>query len=136
VSGPNDVEQTVPRVELRDPEATEVALLRSLQRALLTHPVASQAAFTALVSEGRRFAETEEGRVWHERLIQSTLLKRARLVFDLTTLGLLEERAGNDVPSSYLDALFMAAASGDADDLLNRLFWSGDERHARGQTGN
>ena len=132
----NNVDQGVPRVELREPESTELALLRSLQRALLTHPVASQAAFTALVAEGRRFATTEEGRVWQERLVQSALLKRARLVFDLTTLGLLEERAGNDVPSSYLDALFMAAASGDADDLLNRLFWTSEERSVRGQPGN
>lgn len=124
----------LPRVELRDPAAVEVALLRSAQRALLTHPVACQAAFTALLSEGRRFGATAEGRAWRERLINSSLLQQARLVFDLATLGMLEERAG-EIPSSYLDALFMAAASGEADDVLNRLFWSGEEGDIRGDTG-
>jgi len=125
----------LPRVELRDPAAVEVALLRSVQRALLTHPVACQAAFTALLSEGRRFGATAEGRVWRERLVESSLLQRARLVFDLSTLGMLEE-GGGDVPSGYLDALFMAAASGDADEVLSRLFWSGEGGDVRGETGN
>lgn len=129
-TGPN-----VPRVELRDPVATEVAALRSLQRALLKHPVACQAAFTALLAEGRRFGATDEGRAWRERLVYSSLLQQVRLVFDLSTLGMLDEGAG-EVPSSYLDALFMAAASGDADQLLNRLFWSGEEGHDGEDTGN
>jgi len=125
----------LPRVELKDPEAAEVALLRSLQRVLLTHPVACQAAFTALLAEGRRFSDTSEGRVWRARLINSSLLQQARLIFDLATLGMLEERAG-EIPSSYLDALFMAAAGGNADGVLNRLFWSGEEGDVRGRPGN
>ena len=124
----------VPRVELREAATTEAALLRSLQRVLLTHPVACQAAFTALMAEGRRFAETPEGRAWRDRLVDSSLLQQARLVFDLTTLGMLEENAG-EVPSSYLDALFMAATSGDADGVLNRLFWNGEEGSVRGDAG-
>ena len=86
------------------------------------------------MSEGRRFGATAEGRVWRERLTHSSLLQQARLVFDLATLGMLEEQAG-DVPSSYLDALFMAAASGDTDDVLNRLFWSGEEGNGPRDTG-
>jgi hypothetical protein len=68
-------------------------------------------------------------------LINSSLLQQARLIFDLATLGMLEERAG-EIPSSYLDALFMAAAGGDADGVLNRLFWSGEDGDVRGRTGN
>jgi hypothetical protein len=124
----------LPRLELSDAETAEVMLLRSIQRALLTHPVACQAAFTALLSEGRRFASTEDGRLFRDRLVDSSLLQQARLVFDVATLGLLEERAGG-LPSSYLDALFMAAASGDADGVLNRLFWSGEEDDSRGDKG-
>ena len=124
----------VPRVELRDAATVEAALLRSLQRVLLTHPVACQAAFTALMAEGRQFAETPEGRAWRDRLVDSSLLQQARLVFDLTTLGMLEESAG-EMPSGYLDALFMAATSGDADGVLNRLFWSGEEGPVRGEAG-
>ena len=48
---------------------------------------------------------------------------------------MLEERGSGDVPSSYLDALFMAAAGGDTDELLNRLFWRGEEG-TRGSAGN
>ena len=124
----------VPRIELRDPAATEAALLRALQGVLLTHPVACQAAFTALVAEGRRFAETAEGRTWRGRLLGSSLLQQARLVFDLTTLGLLDEGSTGQLPSNYLDALFMAAASGDRDAILNRVFWCSDA-DANGPSG-
>jgi hypothetical protein len=129
MNNPEGMDSTLPRVELKDPASTEVDLLRDIQRVLLKHPVACQAAFNALLSEGREFAETSEGRKWQQRLVQSSLLQRARLVFDLSTLGLLEEGPANQVPSGYLDALFMVASSGgDADDVLNRLFWSGTDR--------
>lgn len=126
-------EPELPRIELRDPAPLEVDLVHHLQRALLTHPVACQAAFSALVAEGRRFAETAEGRAWRDRLVDSALLREVRLVFDLSTLGLLEEDAGAAPPASYLDALFMIAASGDADALLNQVFWSGGEDRAHGR---
>jgi hypothetical protein len=127
---------TPPRIELRNPASQEVDLLRQLQRILLTHPVAAQAAFSALVAEGRRFAATDEGKVWHERLKGSAVLRELRLVFDLSTLGLLEEETGAVLPSTYLDALFMIASGGDADVILNRAFWSGpDERTTGGNAG-
>ena len=118
------------RIELTDPTAAELMFLRSIQRTLLKHPVACQAAFTALMAEGRRFAGTDEGRMWRDRLVNSSLLHGARLIFDLATLGMLEERPNGELPSNYLDALFMAASSSDLDALLNRLFWSGDDELA------
>src|SRR5262249_48128834 len=122
---PEWIDPALPRVELKDPAAAEIELLRDLQHVLLKHPVACQAAFTALLEEGRQFANTHEGRKWQQKLVQSSLLQRARLVFDLSTLGLLEEGPASQVPSSYLDALFMVASSGgEADEVLNRLFWS------------
>jgi len=125
MSNPEWNDPALPRLELKDPASTQVELLRDLQRVLLKHPVACQAAFTALLAEGRQFAQTAEGHQWQKKLAQSSLLQRARLVFDLSTLGLLEEGPANHVPSSYLDALFMVASSGgDADEVLNRLFWS------------
>ena len=127
-------ERMAPRIELRDPEPMEVALLRRLQVMLLKHPVAAQAIFTALVAEGRRFAATPDGAAWQARLAQSSLLQRARLVFDLTTLGLLEERPEGDLPSSYLDALFMASG-GEVDGLLNELFWGAREGGRHDDTG-
>jgi hypothetical protein len=128
-------EPAPPLIELRDPTRLEVDLLHQLQRVLLIHPVACQAAFTALVAEGRRFAETDEGRVWRDRLIGSALLREVRLTFDLSTLGLLEEEAGAALPSSYLDALFMIASGGDTDAVLNQAFWNGIEGRPDGRTG-
>jgi hypothetical protein len=120
------------RIELREPAITEVALLQSLQRVLLKHPVAAQAAFTALVREGRQFATTPEGRLWRERLAQSAVLQQVRLVLDLATLGMLEERGDSEVPSSYLDALFMLASGGETDAVLNQLFWGEHDREPAG----
>ena len=135
MNDPLPPEGALPRIELRDPTSTELDLLRSLQRMLLTHPVAGQAAFTALVAEGRRFSATPEGREWRDRLMHSSLLQQARLVFDLATLGLLQEQSTGEVPSGYLDALFMVASGGDADELLNRLFWKADEGKVRDRFG-
>src|SRR5580693_1180923 len=39
-------------------------ILRRAQLLLLKHPVAAQAAFAALIAEGRRFAATPEGAEW------------------------------------------------------------------------
>lgn len=127
MSQPEPDRSVAPRVELCDPEPTELSLLREVQKILLKHPVAAQAAFTGLVAEGRRFGSTAEGRVWRTRLVSSSLLHQARLVFDLATLGILDEHGGDALPSSYLDALFMAAAGGESDALLNQLFWSGQQ---------
>lgn len=132
----NPVDEHVqPRIALGDPAAIEVHLVHRLQRVLLMHPVACQAAFTALVAEGRRFADTDEGRGWRDRLTRSDLLRQVRLVFDLSTLGLLEEATSPTLPSSYLDALFMIAAGGDADAVLNRVFWSGSDAASDGHAG-
>jgi hypothetical protein len=128
-------EPALPRIELQDPTSLEVDLLHQLQRVLLLHPVACQAAFTALVAEGRRFASTEDGRAWRDRLVGSALLREVRLAFDLSTLGLLEEEAGAALPSNYLDALFMIASGGDTDGVLNQAFWNGMERRDDGRTG-
>ena len=132
---PPDAVQGMPRVELRDPSAFQVELLRGLQRALLTHPVAAQAIFTALLAEGRRFAGTQEGRLWIERLRSSALLQQVRHVFDLSTLNLLEEEPAGTLPSGYLDALFMVAAGGEGDALLDRLFWGGAEEKPHVEPG-
>jgi len=126
----NLTDPAIPRIELRDPAATEIAILGSLQRVLLKHPVACQAAFTALLAEGRRFGDTPEGRLWRQRLVNSSLLQRARLVFDLATLSLLEEGEVNHIPSAYLDAIFLVASGGDTDELLNRLFWKRGENES------
>lgn len=115
----------LPRVVLDARETRWVDELRGLQRVLLTHPVAAQAAFAALVAEGRRFARSAAGRDWARRLAGSRLLRRARLVWDATSLWMLEEEAETVMPSAYLDALFFVASSDRVELLLDELVREG-----------
>ena len=114
--------QGLPRFVLRSPQDEETRVLRSAQMLMLKHPVAAQAAFSALLAEGRSFAETAEGRRWKRRLTRSSLLHRARLVWEVTTLWMLEQEPSGVLPSAYLDALFMSASSEELEPLLDRLF--------------
>jgi hypothetical protein len=112
----------LPRVVLRDPEDEVVGVLRSLQTAVLKHPVAAQSIFSALIEEGRRFSETPSGVEWKTKLSHSPLLHRARVILEMSTLWMLEEDSPDVLPSGYLDAVFMAASSPDLEPLMNQLF--------------
>jgi hypothetical protein len=84
-----------------------VAVLREAQAVLVKYPIAAQAAFAALVREGRRFAATDDGRAWKSRLAGSPLVAQARTLFESLAGGLLDERGGA-LPSAYADALIRA----------------------------
>ncbi|HZI02531.1 MAG TPA: hypothetical protein VEZ71_00825 [Archangium sp.] len=102
-------------------EGEQVEVLRRLQGLLLQHPLSAQAAFSALLAEGRRFAATPEGAAWKTALAGSDLVRNGRLLWDVLSLNLLEEESSTVVPSSYLEALFRAAASPDLEALLRRV---------------
>jgi len=101
-------------------DATTGLLLR-LRLLLLKHPVAAQAAFSALVAEGRSFAATPEGAAWKSALASSDLVRRGQRLWDAISFNILEEDPGTIVPSAYLDALLRAAEGADVDDLLRRI---------------
>lgn len=103
-----------------------VRVLRSLQESLFRHPLAFRAAFAAVVEEGRRFADTEEGAQWLERLRHSPLLPRVRLFGKMLSFSMLEQDDPERLPSTYLEGLFRLAGHPDADAVLDRLFGSGD----------
>lgn len=108
----------------RPDEATQevVRLLRRFQLVLLKHPAASQAAFRALVHEGRRFAETPEGAEWKARLAGSELVRQGQAVWEGVTLNMLEADSDRAFPSMLLDA-FVAAAGLDAlEQALSHLY--------------
>lgn len=102
-----------------------VTLLREAQAVLVKYPIAAQAAFAALVREGRRFAATEDGRAWKSRLAGSPLVARARTLFEGLAGGLLDEHGGA-LPSAYVDAL-IRALDRDVERVLDDL--GGGERH-------
>lgn len=103
------------------PDDGPTALLRQLQLLLLKHPVAAQAAFSALVAEGRRFAATPEGAAWKSSLASSDLVRKGRQLWDALTLNLLEEDASTVVPSAYLEAIFRVATSPELEAVLREL---------------
>jgi hypothetical protein len=92
-----------------DPREVFVRALRGLQRVLFKYPVASQAAFQTLVEEGRRFALTDEGRAWQQRLLASPVFRGAQAVWEGTTMNILEADSQRLLPSALLDALIAAS---------------------------
>jgi hypothetical protein len=118
---PEQSADSLPRVVLRETGDEIDRLIRSMQTGILKHPAAAQAIFNALVAEGRRFAETDAGREWKQRLCASALLQRAQSVFHTATLWLLEDDHASDLPSGYLDAIFMAVESSDLESLLQEI---------------
>lgn len=102
----------------------DIDLLREAQAVLVKYPIAAQAAFAALVREGRRFAATHEGRSWKSRLTGSPLVAQARTLFESLSGGQLDERGGA-LPSAYADAL-IRALDHDLEHVLDAL--GGGER--------
>ncbi len=79
-------------------------LLRAAQVVLVTYPFAAVRGYRALVAEGRRYAETEEGRELADRLARSELVGRARTTFLFMTKGLLHDGADRLVPTAVIQA--------------------------------
>ena len=86
---------------------------------LMKHPVAARAAFRALAAEGKRFAETEEGARWKRRLAGSELIARGRSVWEVATLGMLDEST-RVLPTQFVDMLSYAAGLADLEPALAR----------------
>lgn len=80
-------------------------MLRQIHGALMLHPIAAQALYSALVAEGRRFAETEEGAALLTGLRHSPTLTRMGPAWEVISAGLNEPDAGVTLPSAWVDAL-------------------------------
>jgi hypothetical protein len=98
------------------------AVLREFQRLVIRYPFAAQALFSSLVQEGRRFAETEEGRRWAERLSDTDLLRQGRAVWEAVTLNVLEQEPDTVLPSKFLEAFVMGSKRLDLEAFLSSLF--------------
>jgi hypothetical protein len=120
------------RLVLRDRPAAQRDVLEIAHRALLKHPLAAQAAITALVSEGRRFAETAAGRRWHARLAGSELVRRGQELWEGSGLGLFEDDPDTVLPSALLDSLLGHLAVGDVMTVI-KGFWGELPEEVRGR---
>lgn len=123
-------EVTAPVVTIAAPVEEIARLLRSLQRAMLRHPLAVHEAVNALAGEGRSFAETEEGKSWRARLEASGVVREARtlwegLMLPLSQLGPAGGPADGPsaaFPGALVDDLFAAASAGWPEMALARAF--------------
>lgn len=115
----------LPVVAPPDPEQEVLEVVRRLQLLLLAHPAAAQALFSALVTEGRRYARTSDGAQWLDRLTDSQLVRRARVLWDVSTMKMLEEDASRILPSTYVESFARAARAQPTEPLLRALFDAG-----------
>lgn len=102
-------------------EQIERALGR-LHRALFKYPMAVQAAFSALVAEGRRFAQTPEGSEWKERLSRAEETGRARMLWEVLSLSSFTEHNDNPLPTVMVDTLVHTIRTKKLEPLLSKLF--------------
>jgi len=100
--------EPLPRLTLPGADHDVRALLRAATQAVLAHPVAAQAAFSALVAEGRRYAHTPAGARWRTVLAGSDLVRRGRVLWEASPLSLLEPDAEVILPSTLIDAVVRA----------------------------
>lgn len=120
----------VPTVTLGEREDEMLAALRHLQKSVIKHPAAAHAMFQYLSAEGRRYSATPEGQAWEQRLRQSRLVRQLGLVFDLSTISLLDRDPPGVLPTHLLDVLFTLCSLEDGDKLLDKLFRWEQSRHA------
>lgn len=101
--------------------APELEWMRRAQRALVTHPVATQSAFVALAREGRAFAKTDDGRAWTRVLEGAPAVQRLRTLWEAANFTLSADEQDATLPSAMIELFVRSAASGDVDDLAERL---------------
>jgi hypothetical protein len=106
---------------LLDEPADELSrLLTELRWLTLRHPIAARHAVRALIAEGRRFAATDEGRAWKQRLAGSELVHRGQLIWDVGTWGSLDGDHEHLLPTEVIDVLSRASARRDLETAVAR----------------
>jgi hypothetical protein len=111
-------DDAAPRLILSTPDEGIERLLAQLTVVVLRHPIAAQAAFKALVAEGRRFGETADGRRWRAALADSELVRRGRAFWEASLLNLMEDHADAVVPSGIVDAIVRSVGMGELRHLI------------------
>lgn len=116
------VSRGAPDVVLSDADDALRVPLDTVHRTILRHPVAAQAAFAALVAEGRAYAETDDGRALAEQLRGSELLERLRMVWESASLGMLERDPDVILPGALVEALAALASRQGLETMLSDWF--------------
>jgi hypothetical protein len=118
---PPETEPSLPHLELSEDNEQLSDFLLAGQRYLMKHPQASRELIAGLIEDGRRFAQTEEGKAWADALANSELVKRAMLIWEAYGLDLLMETRPAITPSTWLDMIVAAIANPDLESVLSML---------------
>lgn len=108
------------RIVLRD-EDTLLWLLRQGRRLLVEHPEAARALVRAFVAEGRRYAQTPEGRARKAALARSDLVRQGRLIWHACGLDDLVYGEPALLPSEWLAVIAEALRGADLEQVLTEL---------------
>ena len=107
------------------------ALLRRARMVLFRHPLASQAAFSALVAEGRAYAKTDQGAQLKRELTASPSARRLRTVFEIATMNALREKPDTLMPTAVIEASSRILAERYLEERLSHVFESVDVANQR-----
>jgi len=112
---------SLPHLTLREENEQLSDFLLAGQRFLMRHPQASRDVISGLLEEGRRFAQTPEGKAWMDALTHSELVKRSLMIWEAYGLDLLLETRPAVTPSTWLEMIVAAMANPDLESILSML---------------
>lgn len=100
-----------------------VDVLESARVSMLENPGAARALIEFLVAEGRRYAQSPDGRIWRNQLLGSPHLEYLRELWEAVTLDLFDHIDEEDrVPTAWVDLLTDALSQrSDVETLLSSL---------------
>jgi len=102
-------DEVLPRLVLEG-EGTLRRILIGWRRLIIEEERGLRVVVRSFIAEGRRFAETEEGRQWLEALSRSEVIGRGRVLWDLYSSG-RDQGEPDMTPSQWLWALLDALKS-------------------------
>ena len=113
-------EAKLPRLSLQDNDLL-LRLLRDGQHLLLYNPRTAQSILQALVAEGRHFAQTPDGRLWQQKIAESDIIKKGRLIWQAFGLDNLLKDEPDIIPSEWLEHISKALDNTDLETMLSQL---------------
>ncbi|HVU05080.1 MAG TPA: hypothetical protein VHE30_25195 [Polyangiaceae bacterium] len=123
MNGPDDREREDRANGSTDAEGAD-DVLRRIASALFRHPAATQAAFSALVAEGRSFARTPEGARLARALARSDVVARGRMIWEVLGMSAFQEH-GSGLPTVLVDEFARVAELEGLETALSRVFERG-----------
>jgi hypothetical protein len=108
--------------DFSDDERQLVEILSRVRRAVIEQPAIAHAITSFLVGEGRRFAETDEGRRWLDALRDAPEVERLRRIWEATTLNVLDDgHIEGGIPPAWVDLLADVTATAGVDRIVTAL---------------